>query len=206
MKKKKRNFSSFGLAEAFKELRITALTEWNFDAPNVMPGEFFHERMRRLKEGFNTTNSERAKELVIEAVCGEALGGHPGLRSWKAATIQDDNLTGAVDYMAAPNRGYLDNPLLCLVEAKKDDFEQGLAQCLVEMKACQQSNEKAGNKIDVYGIVTNGEGWKFYKLDTTGRVFETLLYSLIEVEKLLGALSFVFSQCEKNIQLFTKAA
>lgn len=73
--------------------------------------------------------------------------------------------------MAAPNRGYLDNPLLCLVKAKKDDFEQGLAQCLVEMKACQQSNEKAGNKIDVY--------------------------SLIEVEKLLGDLSFVFSQCEK---------
>lgn len=205
-KKKKRNFSSFDLAEAFKELQLTRLTEWAFEAQSVSPGEFYHERMRRLKERFNITNSERAKELVIDAVCDEALGGHPGLRMWKAAAIQSDDLTGAVDYVAAPNRGYLDNPLLCVVEAKKDDFEQGLAQCLVEMKACQQSNEKAGNKIDIYGIVTNGEGWKFYKLDTKGEVFETLLYSLLEIESLLGALSLVFSHCEKNILLFTKAA
>lgn len=26
---------------------------------------------------------------------------------------------------------------LCVAEAQKDDFEQGLAQCLVEMQACQ---------------------------------------------------------------------
>ena len=26
---------------------------------------------------------------------------------------------------------------MCVIEAKKDDFEQGAAQCLVEMQACQ---------------------------------------------------------------------
>jgi hypothetical protein len=29
-------------------------------------------------------------------------------------------------------RGYFEAPFLCIVEAKKDNFEQGLAQCLVD--------------------------------------------------------------------------
>jgi hypothetical protein len=50
------------------------------------------------------------------------------------------------------------------VEAKKDDFGQGLAQCLVEMQACQWRNTQINKKIDVFGIVTNGDTWKAYKL------------------------------------------
>jgi hypothetical protein len=125
---------------------------------------------------------------------------------WKGAAVQSDDLNGTVDYVAAPNRGYLDDPLLCIVEAKKDDFEQGLAQCLVEMKACQWRNDQAGNRVDIYGIVTNGTVWQFYKLARDGQVYETLPYALINLDRILGALNFVFAQCAKNILAFSKAA
>ena len=206
MKKKKRNFSSFDMAEAFKELEITSLNKWQINAPPLLPSKFYHDRLRRMEGVFDLTTSERAKELLIDAICEEALIHQPQLKVWKSAAIQSENLTGTVDYVAAPNRGYLDNPLLCVVEAKKDDFEQGLAQCLVELKACQWSNAQSSPKLDIYGIVTNGEGWKFYKLTRQGKVYETALYSVMELDRVLGALIFVFAECAKNITVFTRAA
>lgn len=206
MRKKRRNFSSFDLAEAFKELGLVKLIEWKLEIEPIAPSDFYHERIRRLKEHFDVATSERAKELLIDAICDEALVNHSQLKMWKAALIQSEDLTGMADYVAAPKRRYLDTPLLCVVEAKKDDFEQGLAQCLVEMKACQESNAAVGNKIDIYGIVTNGDGWKFYKLSTEGQVFETGLYTMLGIENLLGALSFVFASCAQNIKAFAQAA
>lgn len=206
MKKKKRNFSSFDLAEAFKELGLTSLLKWGIEAPPITPSDFYFERIRRLEAHFDVTTSERAKELLIDAVCDEALVNQPQIKMWKAAAIQSEDLTGTADYVAAPNRRYLDTPLLCVVEAKKDDFEQGLAQCLVEMKACQESNAAVGNKIDVYGIVTNGDGWKFYKLSTEGQVYETGLYTMLDIASLLGALSFLFACCAQNIKAFAQSA
>lgn len=97
-------------------------------------------------------------------------------------------------------------PLLCAVEAKKDDFEKGMAQCLVEMKACNWNNQQIGKVIDVYGIVTNGEVWKFYKLTTNGQVFESLPYSIEMQERVFGALTYVFTKCEENLVSFQFAA
>jgi len=107
--------------------------------------------------------------------------------------LESDTLTGNVDYLIAENRSYIEAPLVCIIEAKKDNFEQGLAQCLVEMQACQWNNQQLGKVIDVLGIVTNGEGWKFYKLTTDDVVYETLLYSLSDVEAVLGLLHICFS-------------
>jgi hypothetical protein len=120
--------------------------------------------------------------------------------------LQSEDLIGLVDYVAAPNRGYLDTPLLCIVEAKKDDFEQGLAQCLVEMKACRENNAQSGSAIDAYGVVTNGESWKFYRFSKDGQVLESRLYALGEIDEILGCLHYVFSNCENNIAAFALAA
>ena len=206
MKKKRRNFSSFNLAEAYKELGLTKLIEWKLDASPVAPSAFYHQRLQRLHARFNLTTSERAKELLIDAICEEALEVSPNLKIWKAAAIQSDDLIGLADYVAAPDRDYLDTPLLCIVEAKKDDFEQGLAQCLVEMKACQWNNAQSGSAIDVYGVVTNGESWKFYQLTTEGQVFESALFALRDIAEILGCLRLIFKKCEENIAVFAQAA
>jgi hypothetical protein len=206
MKKKRRNFSSFTLAEAYKELGLTKLIEWKLETLPVEPSAYYYERMRRVRDKFDLTSAQRGKQLLIDAVCEEALDGIPNLKIWKAAAIQSDELMGLVDYIAAPDRDYLDTPLLCIVEAKKDDFEQGLAQCLVEMKACQESNGQTGAAIDVYGVVTNGAGWVFYRFTTDRQVFESRLYSLGEIDEILGSLRLIFTNCEANIAVFAQAA
>jgi hypothetical protein len=51
----------------------------------------------------------------------------------------------------------------------------------------------------VFGIVTNGEGWKFYRLFLTGEVEETDLYSIQNLGAVLGVLRFVFERCQQNL-------
>lgn len=199
-KSKKKNFSSFTYTEAFKQLNLTDLIHWEIEATPVEPSAFFQERLKRLEQTFNLQGYEESKKLLIDAICEEAMITSDRLRIWKGPQLEGDIATGYVDYLVAKRKRYLETPLLCIIEAKKDDFEQGLAQCLVEMQACQWQNSQAGHAIDVFGIVTNGEGWRFYRLTTTGDVYETPLYSVGDMDLLLGRLRHVFELCEQNLR------
>ncbi|MEM7129032.1 MAG: hypothetical protein AAF702_22050 [Chloroflexota bacterium] len=104
--------------------------------------------------------------------------------------------------MLARNIAYVQKPILCVAEAKKDNFEQGLAQRLVEMQACQWTNAQGSHSIDIYGIVTNGTTWQFYRLDLDNQVWETLPVSIGNIENILGQLNYVFAQCEINLSKY----
>lgn len=196
---KKKNFASFKKSEAFKLLGLTDLIPWSIEATAIAPSSFFQERLSRLRRHFDLESGEEANKLLIDAICDEALETSQHIRVWKAAGLEGEATTGVVDYLIAERKRYLEAPFACVVDAKKDDFEQGLAQCLVEMDACQWSNQQLRRDIEVFGIVTNGEGWKFYKLATDGAAYETLLYSLQTLDMLLGALGNIFEQCEANL-------
>lgn len=196
---KKKNFSSFKKIEAFKLLGLTDLLPWSIEAGPIAPSAFFQERLARLRRHFDLESGEEAKKLLIDAICDEALEGIEHIKVWKAASLEGETTIGVADYLIAEQKRYLEAPFACIVEAKKDDFEQGLAQCLVEIDACRWSNQQIGRHIEIFGIVTNGEGWKFYKLATDGLVYETLLYSLQNLETLLGTQRYIFQQCERNL-------
>lgn len=195
---KKKAFSKFKLDEAYKQLNLKHLILWKIDAPPLSPTDAFQLHLDRLKL-FDLERTEEGKKLLIDAILLEAIQAFKRLKIWKGATLESEVAHGAADYLITENRGYFGTPFLCIVEAKKDDFEQGAAQCLVEMQACQWSNQQIGRAIDIFGIVTNGEGWKFYKLDLSGVVYETLLYAVSDTKAILGSLNYIFQQCEQNL-------
>jgi hypothetical protein len=195
----KKNFSSFNTASAMKLLGITELIGWKPDFEPCPPSATFFEYLERLN-GVDLTATERTRELLIDEFLKEALTHHPSIKAWKAAPLKSEEIVGVAEYVLAPKRRYLETPLLCLAEAKRDDFEQGLAQCLVEMAICEGMNEADGMSMDVYGIVTNGTGWVFYRLDPDGQVFESGRYSTTEPGTVLGALGYVLGKCEENLK------
>lgn len=197
-KPKKHNFSSFDKAQAFKQLNLTDLLPWDIQAEPLQPSDFFQQRLARLKN-FDLESCEESKKLLIDAICEEAINAFLQLKIWKGASIESEVTNGYVDYLIAENKRYLEAPMLCIVEAKKDDFEQGLAQCLVEMQACQWTNQQIGKNIDVLGIVTNGSTWNFYKLTPEGQVYESLPYALGTIAQIMGLLNYVFAQCQQNL-------
>jgi hypothetical protein len=195
---KKKAFSRFKVDEAFKQLKLTQLTPWKIDITPIAPTAEFQNHLDRL-QFFDLERSEEGKKLLIDAILIEAIQPFKQLKFWKGANLESEVAHGAADYLMTEQRRYFEAPFVCVVEAKKDDFEQGLAQCLMEMEACQWSNRKVNRDLDIFGIVTNGEGWKFYKLTLAGTVYETLLYSVSSLDSILGLLRFVFQQCQQNL-------
>ncbi|NJL01019.1 MAG: hypothetical protein HC838_13290 [Spirulinaceae cyanobacterium RM2_2_10] len=145
---RKQNFSSFSKRQAFEALGLRDLTPWQPQIVPVPPSDFFQLRRQRLQR-FDLESYEESKELLIDAICEEAIQDFTALKIWKGAAIESDSLKGNADYAIAPNRRYFATPILCIIEAKKDNFEQGLAQCLVEMKACQWCNQQVEPNISV---------------------------------------------------------
>jgi len=114
--------------------------------------------------------------------------------------VRGATTAGIADYVIAAPKAYLDLPLLCVVEAKRDDFEQGEAQCLVELQVCDELNRQAGQTVDVFGMVTNGEVWKFYKWTTVPEIYVSLPYSIQDLAQLLGVLHWIFGECEAQMK------
>jgi hypothetical protein len=194
----KRTYSSFTLKEAMQLLGREILLRWALPPSPRPPSAFLHEDLRRLNV-FELENTEQAKMLLIDALFAEIVPDYPELKVWKAEALETDLLTGLTDYLVAPRRAYLATPLLCVVEAKRDDFVQGRAQCLAEMAACQWQNRQESHETDVFGIVSNGQSWQFYKLTHAGDIYETEQYAMSDLPRLLGALNHVCAECAQNV-------
>ena len=197
-KKTRRNYSALSLRDAMELLHKETLNPWSLNAAARTPSDALETHLRRL-DAFDLETSEQAKTLLIDALFAEVLSSYPALKVWKAAVLNTNSLTGVADYLIAPKRAYLATPLLCVAEAKRDDFERGRAQCLAEMYACRWNNQQEHLEIDVFGIVSNGQGWRLYKLARSGEVFETELFTTAFMPELLGALDAIFAECSRAI-------
>ncbi|MBC8138075.1 MAG: hypothetical protein H8F28_19515, partial [Fibrella sp.] len=131
-KRNKRSFSGLSTREAFELIGRTRLSDWKVVVPPRDPTPTLLENLRRLKS-FVLTNSEAGKEMLIDALLAEIVPLYANIRVWKGEPLETDTLTGSADYLIAAFRDYLTPPVLCAVEAKRDDFEAGETQCIGEM-------------------------------------------------------------------------
>lgn len=198
MSARQRSFSQFTLADALAAAGIADFEDWSLEAAPRPPSAHFAERMRRL-EAFDTERSEGAKLLLVDTFLEEAIQPYKKLRVFKESPLKAPVASGVIDYLVTRRAAVPLTPLLCVAEAKKDDFDAGLAQCLVEMQAAAQTNETDGRRIDIYGIVTNGATWQFCRRQTTGEVARSDAYVASDAPKLLGVLDYLFARCEENI-------
>lgn len=93
----------------------------------------------------------------------------------------------------SPEQLFIDAPAVVVVEAKKEDLNGGLGQCVAQMIAAQRFNEQNNQSVTtIFGTVTTGDRWKFLKLEWNTVTIGLLEYNLPPVEQVLGILvSFV---------------
>ena len=112
----------------------------------------------------------------------------------------DKGLVGECDFILAlgPALPPLHAPLMTVVEAKKNDVEGGLGQCIAQMIAARQFNEAAGRTTSpVYGCVTTGETWQFLRLAGQVALLNRERYYLDNVAGILGALQAIYQDAIK---------
>jgi hypothetical protein len=113
----------------------------------------------------------------------------------------DHKLSGIPDYIVAQRspRGkvILDQPYLILIEAKKDNFEEGWGQCLAELITAQKLNNNQNSRL--FGIVSNGKLWEFGCLQATVFTKNIKYYVLDDLLSLMEAINFIFAESVAQI-------
>ncbi len=121
---------------------------------------------------------------------------HPNLTYWSREYDLrfDDILYGTPDYLFSytekQSRVTRNNPLICVAEAKIDNFTNAWGQALAEMLACQ----KLFPDMIIYGFTTNGLSWEFGKLENNLFIQDTGTYSISEnPTQIAGILDWIFA-------------
>ncbi len=110
---------------------------------------------------------------------------------------EEKGLNGRCDFIiSSSNIQYtLTAPVMTVVEAKNDNINAGLGQCMAEMIAARIFNESEGNKRKtVYGSVTTGSVWRFLKLEDDRIYIDKKEYFIESLERILGILSQIVSE------------
>ncbi len=103
-------------------------------------------------------------------------------------------LVGYCDFIISksPSQLLIKSPVAVIVEAKNDNIQSGLGQCIAEMVAAQIFNQRQNNNETIYGAVTTGTNWKFMKLFEAVVEIDPNEYFLNDIGKLMGILrSFI---------------
>ena len=161
------------------------------------------EELSFVARYLDTRVSEFAiRETLIFPVLREAYKKYAEAFSlWSHRFVKfDDRLVGTPDYFISKRselgKTVLGKPLLLMAEAKKNDFDEGWAQCLAEMVAAQKINE---SDRTIFGCVTDGQVWQFGKLEKDVYTYNAKLFTLDETAELLGAWEFIFVQLQAQV-------
>jgi hypothetical protein len=164
--------------------------------------ESFQEELDLLFTDGVVDNSEDAIcENLIYPILKEVWKSYRSkLTLWShQALVYDEDLSGIPDYTVTQRNPLativFDKPYFLTVEAKQDKFEEGWGQCLAQMIAIQRLNDNLEN--DTFGIVSNGKIWQFGKLKLDVFTRNKNLYVIQDLDKLFGAVNYIFQQCEK---------
>lgn len=109
----------------------------------------------------------------------------------------DRGLTGRCDYLFTKDTSAAqpEAPVFLLVEAKNENLDSGIPQCIAEMYAAQIANQQAGHAQQrIFGAVTFGHLWRFLELEGSIAWQDADTYSLDKLPDLLGVLQTVVNR------------
>jgi hypothetical protein len=109
---------------------------------------------------------------------------------------KENGLYGECDFILAKDtKSYeISIPIFQIVEAKRNDLEEGIKQCAAQLVGARKYNEKKGIVLDkVYGCATTGDDWQFLVLSDKLYI-DNRKYYLVEIRELLGIFQFIINQ------------
>jgi hypothetical protein len=185
------------ISEVQEIFRITYAEDDFVKAEPSTPSAEFLRDFEFTRKHINVFASEAARcETIIFPVLKESYKAYANQYAlWiKQSITYNDILHGTPDYFISTRselgKTVVGSPLILLVEAKKNDFEQGWGQCLAELIAAQKINDDAD--FPVYGIVTDGTLWQFGRLVGDTFTQNRTDFALANLSVLFGAVDSVF--------------
>jgi hypothetical protein len=186
-------FTDFTLETVEAELGVTVHPGRVFPTlPQASAPAWLTDGLARGRELALISEKARSEFIVAPVLLAvrELSGGRISILSGQRLDVDAARrLMGECDFILALSEPLprLRAPLVTIVEAKKNDIEAGLGQCIAQMVAAQMFNDRAGHSGVVFGCVTTGEDWQFLRLDEQAVFIDTARYYINDVESILAA-------------------
>jgi hypothetical protein len=157
-------------------LQLQIRTENLFEDLLIQPIAVSEWLRMALKRGSTTPpNNEKAKsERLVSPILLEVQASFATqINFFSGEEINIDpkqNLSGPCDFFFAlnPPSMLLETPIISITEAKDEDLEWGLAQCIAQVYAANILNKQEHKTIPtLYGCATTGDVWQFFKLENS---------------------------------------
>ncbi len=196
-------YSDFTIKKVKQAFNLTIVEKPTFlpaIAP-VVPSPFLSQFLDKYLSLALAINTEKARsELLICPILleiKEILSPEISLFSGTDFTVDAaSGLNGICDFLISrsPEQLFIEAPALVVVEAKREDLNAGLGQCIAEAIAIQKFNEQNQKQVPViYGAVTTGDRWKFIQLEQQTVTIALKEYPIPPVEQILGILVHLIS-------------
>jgi hypothetical protein len=196
-------YSDFSLSTVKKQFNLNLIEEMGLFA-SIPEGEISPLLQEILAENIPlalASNTEKSRSEMIIA---------PILIELRRQLNHKITIFSGVNFNVAPEQGLNGNcdflisqstellmitaPVVTIVEAKKEDLNAGLGQCIAEMIAAQIFNQANNeNILTIYGVLTSGTIWKFLRLEEQNVFIDLKEYYLENIDKILGILSHSFA-------------
>ncbi|MDM8560701.1 hypothetical protein [Candidatus Parabeggiatoa sp. HSG14] len=156
--------------------------------------------IENLNDDLSFVNEVTICERIISPILNIVSRNYEQLNVWSHVSYNIDEkkgLVGEPDYLIAPRTKYggMAKPSLCVIEAKRDNFDEGWAQALAEMVA--------SSLLDInlcYGIVTTGKTWEFGKLADNIFIIDPISISATDnLQKTFNILNWMFDKISKQV-------
>ena len=168
------------------------------DFEPIAPSAFLTEALKRFAPLAIAINTEKARsEYLIAPILSEIVTFNPHVSLFSGKNFTADTslgLNGFVDFLLTvnPDKLAIKAPIVTVIEAKNENINEGLAQCIATMYAAflvNRRDPKIGDKT-VYGSVTTGQVWRFLSLTPNLEIAIDLKDRyLTPIDELLGLLN-----------------
>ena len=189
------SYRDFNLAKIKKDFSLIEKKTSLF--PNIQaikPSDWLNQALEIGLELALSSSSEKARsEFIIAPILIEMerrTNKRFAIYSGERLDVDTEKgLMGECDFILAKGiMGYeLQPPIFGLVEAKRNDINSGLAQCIAQMLGAQCFNKKEQTGVEtIFGCVTTGEDWQFLQLTENRITLDTQRYYINDLENILG--------------------
>lgn len=191
-------YNDFTLSKVKKDLGLKLDETRNLfaEGEEVVPSEFLRQSLDEYIPLATAINTEKARsEFLIAPILSEVrrqAKHQVSLFSGSDFSVdRDKGLNGYCDFILSRSSEQFEitAPVLTVVEAKNENINSELGQCIATMFAAQIFNERSGNPVKpIYGAVTTGTVWRFLTLEGSNVFIDSLEYYIDRVGKILAIL------------------
>ncbi len=189
-------YSDFTLDSVEQALGLSIRPGDLFPAIERVPVPAWVSDLLAIGRGSAALVSEKARsEFLVVPILLAANEPHRGeMTIFSGQRLDVDparSLVGECDFILAmtPPVPRLKAPLITILEAKKGDIEAGLGQCIAQAVAAQIFNGRSGEPgRPIFGCVTTGDDWQFFRLDGADVTLDRSRYYLDNPDEILAIL------------------